>query len=252
MKLRTIRLLIICLLLNISIQNHLKAQIQQDSIEIPTWSEKKSSFKKSLYLTIPLVTAGIIAKTDNNLFSNAIFTDARNKRFPTFQSNLDDFLAIAPIGAVFTIDAFKESKNGVGDQIALLLKSELIMSAIVFPMKSLSQETRPDGSNNQSFPSGHTAQAFVAATFMHKEFGHRNVWYSIGAYTAASTVGIYRVLNNKHFVNDVLVGAGIGVLSTNLAYLTHQYKFSKKKNKNISFTPTYQSGLPGIYLAIKL
>lgn len=227
------------------------AQYAADSLITPTWQEKKLSFKKSLYLTVPLVTAGIIAKSDNNLFSNAIFQDARNRNFPTFQSDLDDFLAIAPIGAVFTIDAFKEPKNTVGNQIALLVKSELIMAAMVIPMKNWSKQLRPDSSNTQSFPSGHTAQAFVAATFMHKEFGERNIWYSIGAYTAALGVGIYRVLNNKHFVNDILVGAGIGVLSTNLAYLTHQYKWGKKHKTKFSYMPTYNQGQVGIHLALQ-
>lgn len=87
---------------------------------------------------------------------------------------------------------------------------------------------RPDTGQPTSMPSGHTAQAFAAATFMAREYGHRSVWYSIGAYSAATGVGVMRILNDRHWVSDVLVGAGVGILSTNLAYLTHHYRWGQK------------------------
>lgn len=253
----------ILLLLTITFSQSGLAQQQKDSLKRITWVEKKQEFKRSMYVTLPLIAAGIIAKSDNNLFSNTVFEDIRNDRFGDFESNFDDFLAIAPVGAVFTIDIFKRtSRNDFLNQSLLLIKSELIMSALVFPMKAWSKQERPDGSNDQSFPSGHTAQAFVGATFLHKEYGGENFWYSIAAFTTASSVGIYRVLNNKHYINDVLIGASIGILSTNIAYLTHQHRWGNKSErfKNVSFMPTYipsnradnSSGKLGLFMSIKL
>ena len=46
----------------------------------------------------------------------------------------------------------------------------------------------------------------------------RSPWYSIGAYTAATLTGLSRQMNNKHWLSDVLVGAGIGILSTEVGY----------------------------------
>ena len=100
--------------------------------------------------------------------------------------------------------------------------------------------TRPDGRASNSYPSGHTAQAFVAATFMHEELKHKSSWYSIGAFSVATVVGGYRMLNNRHWISDVLAGAAIGIFSTKIAYLTHQYKWGKK-NTGVSFrfTPIF-------------
>jgi membrane-associated phospholipid phosphatase len=116
-------------------------------------------------------------------------------------------------------------------------------------LKHTTQVKRPSGTNEQSFPSGHTAQAFAAATFMHKELGHHNIWISIGAYAMASSVGVLRVLNDKHWSSDVLTGAGIGILSTNLVYLTHRYKWGKRPG--LVLLPTYTSG-PGVFVSFKL
>ena len=66
----------------------------------------------------------------------------------------------------------------------------------------------------------------------------------------ATTVGVMRVLNNRHWVSDVLAGAGIGILSTNLAYLSHRYKW-KNKNSDLTVIPMYTNG-PGIYLGYTL
>ena len=48
------------------------------------------------------------------------------------------------------------------------------------------------------------------------------------AYGIASSVGMLRMANNKHYISDVLVGAGLGILSMKMSYLTHQYKWNKK------------------------
>ena len=109
---------------------------------------------------------------------------------------------------------------------------------------------RPDSGNNNSFPSGHTAQAFAAASFFSHEFGHRSVWYSIGAYAVASSVGVMRVLNDRHWLSDVFAGAGFGILSTNLVYATHQYKWGKKGKMNAMLLPSFNNGIEGIALNI--
>ena len=78
---------------------------------------------------------------------------------------------------------------------------------------------RPDGSRHNSFPSGHTAMAFSSATILHREYGHLSPWVSVAGYSVATVTGISRMLNNRHWLTDVLVGASVGILGTELGYL---------------------------------
>lgn len=179
--------------------------------------------------------------------------DQRNKDLPEFHTTADNYLQFVPAVAVYGLDAAGISgKNDFANRTILLIKSELLMTIMVQSLKYATKEPRPDGSNAVSFPSGHTAQAFAAATFLHKEYGHLSVWYSIGGYAAASAVGTLRILNNKHWITDVLAGAGIGILSTNLAYLTHQYHWGKnrKKKGEVLLMPTYGT-VPEIYFCYR-
>ena len=77
-------------------------------------------------------------------------------------------------------------------------------------LKLLVHKARPDGSDGESFPSGHTSIAFQSATFIHLRYGFD---YGLPAYAVASFVGFSRVYARKHFIEDVLVGVGIGILS---------------------------------------
>ncbi len=228
-------LLVITLLANIDL-------LGQDSLVQK--ANQKQEFYKSLIIPVALIGAGLIIKGDD--FDKAIRND-KSEDLPYFQTHIEDYLQYLPIVAVYGFNlAGIKGQNSFGNRTVLLIKSELLMSAIIFPMKKYSNVLRPDSSSSNSFPSGHTAQAFVAATFLHKEFGKKSIWYSIGAYTCATAVGTIRMLNNRHWLSDVLVGAGIGIVSTHLVYYTHRYKWSKKKGRTV-LMPTYGNG-PGLYL----
>lgn len=68
----------------------------------------------------------------------------------------------------------------------------------------------------------------MTATMLHKEYGHRSPWYSIGAYTVATVTGVTRQLNNRHWMSDVMVGAGIGILATEFGYFLADLIFKDK------------------------
>lgn len=88
-------------------------------------------------------------------------------------------------------------------------------TAITVAIKPLAREMRPDGTERNSFPSGHTARAFTGAELMRIEYGPL-----VGAcgYAVATATGVLRVVNNRHWYNDVLAGAGIGILSARIGY----------------------------------
>lgn len=85
-------------------------------------------------------------------------------------------------------------------------------------LKELVTETRPDRTDNHAFPSGHASFAFVSATVLSREYGYLSPWITIGSYATATTTQLLRIQHNKHWMNDLYIGAGIGTLSTNLAY----------------------------------
>lgn len=84
--------------------------------------------------------------------------------------------------------------------------------------KHIVKEDRPDLTDNHSFPSGHTTLAYVGAAVLSREFGHVSPWITVGGYGAATATSLLRIKHNAHWLNDVYMGAGIGVVSTNLGY----------------------------------
>ena len=77
-------------------------------------------------------------------------------------------------------------------------------------LKSTVHSMRPDGSDNKSFPSGHTAVAFAAVRFMDKRYGEQMAPYTPWLYAAAGMTGVARVQADKHHWRDVLAGGALG------------------------------------------
>ena len=223
---------------------NLKAQTVQITKNDSLWLHRKKVKKELLSLNkvpIFLISAGLYAYTDSDIIGREDVAERRNQSVPNFKTHADDYLQYTPIVASMVLNAFGvKGEHSFSKSLPLLIKSELLMLTVVTPTKQLTHQLRPDGSNYSSFPSGHTAQAFVAATFLHEEFGKKSPWISIGGYTAASSVGLLRILNNRHFSSDVLVGAGIGILSTKLVYYHHRNKKAHSIN-NFKVLPYYTS-----------
>ncbi len=91
-----------------------------------------------------------------------------------------------------------------------LVVVNLVKSTVTDRLKETIDETRPNGMGNDSFPSGHTSNAFAHAAFIHRRYG---INQAIVPYTLATFVGYSRVQAKWHYVHDVLAGAAIGFLS---------------------------------------
>lgn len=215
-------------------------------------SKYKHPVWRKVAVPISLITIGLRVMDEDEFVNRFQILEEKNENAAFYNLHIEDYLQYVPTAAVYGLTAAGvKGKNSVVEATFLLLKSELIMTALVTTLKNTTHIQRPDGSTYNSFPSGHTAQAFVAATFLHKEYGHKSIWYSIGGYTAATTVGVMRVMGNRHWLSDVFVGAGIGILSTELVYATHQYKWSKRKVK-LTGLPVFDRGSYGMYLSLAL
>jgi len=91
-----------------------------------------------------------------------------------------------------------------------LLQAQILTEILVEPIKFASHRTRPDGSNNQSFPSGHAAVTFATATVIERHLGWRK---SLLGYGIASYVAMSRIHDNKHYLSDVIFGAAVGSIA---------------------------------------
>lgn len=233
---------LILLLAALAVPKLISAQYA-DSIAVA----RRHPFVRAIAGPTILIGAGLAIKSQNERIQKYFYdSDDGSRQTPR---TLSDYTQFIPIAMVYALHATgRKGEHKVLKATSLALQSEVLMVAMVTPLKHLTHETRPNG-GSYSFPSGHTAQAFMAATFLHKEYGYKNRWYSIAGYTMATAVGTFRMLGNRHWASDVLAGAGIGVLSTNLVYLYHKHRDTKKLQ--VTALPSYNRG-PGFYLAMKL
>ncbi|GAA4381551.1 phosphatase PAP2 family protein [Hymenobacter koreensis] len=210
----------------------------------------KGKLVKATIVPALLIGYGASTINGNGLYSSY---DARRdiqRQFPNFRTRIDDYLIFAPyleLGAVAL--AGVESRHDRLNTLLVIVKSELIYGALTYTIKNTTKIRRPDGTTRDAFPSGHTAQAFLAASIVHTEFREKSQWYGVGAYAIATSVGALRMLNNRHWQSDVVAGAGVGILSAHLGYLTHRNRWGRKpKLDGLGFSPMYQDGATGFAL----
>lgn len=197
-----------------------------------------------------LALAGLSFRSqDKNVKDFFVGNPVREPR-PRWSMHVADVTQYLPIALSLGLTAgHADGRHPFLQSMLLLVESEAIVVVTVTSMKRIFDETRPDGGFH-SFPSGHTAQAFAAATFLHQEYGHKSIWYSIAGYSMAATVGTLRMVSNRHWLSDVLVGAGIGVASTNIVYLLHRHR--NKGNTQLSVVPSIGKTYAGMHIALKL
>ena len=184
-----------------------------------------STFHKAsvTHYIIPAVLIGAGIAVNNQDFKNKQ-TTWHNENYKDFSTKADDFLQIAPHAAVFGLDWIGvKSKHDFKDKVGLMLTGGIIMLGTVNALKYTTDQLRPDGSAANSFPSGHTANAFFGATILAKEYADKSILITIGGYTVATATGYLRMANNRHWASDVLAGAGIGIISGEVSYIVYPW-----------------------------
>ena len=199
------------------------------------------------FVGVPLFVAGIIAKPMKRTMAQNIEGAKSNTLLLTnFKTSIDDYTQY--FGPALTVGLKLGGYEGRSDWPRLLASAAMsygIMAGLVNGIKYTAKEMRPDGSTANSWPSGHTATSFVGATLLHKEYGlTRSPWFSVAGYGVATATGVMRVLNNRHWVSDVLSGAGIGIMSTELGYALSDILFKQKgllrgNIDNLSDSPSF-------------
>jgi hypothetical protein len=212
----------------------------------------QSHWVQSTHIGVPLIIGGLIVKRQDDQFRSL-----RNDFMPSFHHTFDNYTQYIPAAIMLGLKtAGIESRSSWGRMFVSDAFSAVIMGATVNALKNTAHVMRPDGSNRNSFPSGHTATAFMTATMLSKEYGYLSPWVSIGAYSIATATGLTRVANNKHWLSDVMVGAGIGILSSEFGYWIadeiYKDKGLNKKPQTKTFIGDNESSFLGVYMGFNL
>lgn len=210
-------------------------------------SLRKNNLLKQSILPASLIGVGLII--NKSTFDKTFQKDIRNSVGTNYRTNIEDYLAFAPVAQMYIADlAGVKSKNHWFDQGKNLFISNLLSVGITELIKKSNHKLRPNGLPD-SFPSGHSTVAFTNATVLYHEFRNSAPTLAYSGYAFATAVGFFRMANNKHYLSDILVGAGIGIAVTNLVYYFQPLKnFNPfKKVKNVSFYPSYNDKTYGLY-----
>lgn len=210
---------------------------------------------KSLIIPSSLIGYGIIGIESDGLklFNSEIKKEINEHIDDMF--TIDDISQYAPFLSVYGLNALGiKGKNNFKDRTIILGTAYLIMGTSVNVLKKLTAIERPDGSSKTSFPSGHTATAFMGAEFLNQEYKDVSIWYGISGYLVATGTGFFRMYNDRHWFTDVVAGAGIGIISTKIAYWIHPFVkktlFQDKKKIDGFVMPFYNGKEYGLGLSM--
>ena len=209
----------------------------------PYLSSSKFNAKQLIVPGVFMVT-GIIGALDNDNNLNLSIKDAMTDLSGDSRCKVDDYLRFVPSAAHLLMGSIGiKSKHNFKERFLISATAHMAMIAMSYGMKYTIHEHRPDMSDNHSFPSGHVALAFTGAELLRMEYG--NI-YGTAGYVIATGVAFLRLYNNRHWLNDVLMGAGIGILSARignwlLPFERKLFKINEKTSStaSVAVTPFY-------------
>lgn len=134
--------------------------------------------------------------------------------------NSANYLQYSPAAIMLALKTVGvEGRSDWSRMITADFSAVAIQALITQTVKYSVKRERPDGRAHNSYPSGHTATSFMCAQMLHREYGETvSPWISVGGYGIAATTGILRVVANRHWCSDIMGGAAIGIISTELGY----------------------------------
>jgi hypothetical protein len=225
--------------------NAVSQTTQKDSVRTDSISNIKFNYKQLIIPSV-LIGYGLVGLESDQLKSFNL--ELRDEVTEDIDEKLtvDDFMQWAPAVSVYALNAAGiKGKNNLKDRSVVIATSYVLMTATVLSLKKITHVERPDGTGNDSFPSGHTANAFAGAEFLLQEYKHRSIWYGVAGYAVATGTAAFRIYNNRHWLTDVAAGAGIGILSTKAGYWLQPWisgMLSGKENKKVSIVAPFYNG----------
>ena len=184
------------------------------SSQYTAWKDTTVS-KNYLSISGALMATGFLINGDN---TRKDIQEWVQEQIPVQDYKLDDFLQHAPIVGVITSDLLlKRSKGERQRHIRHLLVSEGAALGTMFLLKSILDEERPNG-GSLSTPSGHSTYVFASAGVLYHSLRDDHPFWAYSGYVVGTFVAASRVVKNRHWLSDVMIGAGLGLLSSHLSY----------------------------------
>lgn len=236
-------------------------KFKKESDIIPKFDIEKNTFKSTyprLIAPTAFIVYGIMAQENHALKELDKSTNHEVDEHFSHQMRYDDYIQFMPALSVYGLNlAGIKGRHNLKDVTIVMATSHLLMAGTVNILKSSTNVLRPDGSSYNSFPSGHTATSFVGAHILFREYIGISPYIAFSGYLVSSTTGVLRVLNKRHWVSDVMMGAGIGMLSVEAAYFllplinSVLYPNASKSKKQLAIVPSigkneYEMGI--VYL----
>lgn len=196
------------------------------------------SVSQSVYSQLPANSSG--------LSSDAASLTTNSEQMVLFEryhgDGIDNILEYVPTAAVFGLKILGvKGESSWQRRLMASVVSFGLNASVSYALKHTVRETRPDGTDNRSFPSGHTSVAFCGATTLMHEYRDVSPWIGVAGYAVATVVAVDRVRRNRHYWGDVLAGAAIGVASAEVGYLIGDWILKENRCKNtmaFSVAPT--------------
>lgn len=190
----------------------------------PIWSEAFQEQIEHPEQSVPaldmLLATPILMITDDEISDDAIH------HYVTESTTGGDYMAIALGAGALGIGILDTAEGKGTDSLEIGAESLAATAAVTQVLKKVVHRPRPEGTSNESFPSGHASFSFASATFLARyvDDAAEGRGDKIGylAYIPATYVGISRIEGQRHFASDITFGAFIGIFLTNWIYNAHR------------------------------
>ncbi len=154
----------------------------------------------------------------------------------------DEILMYLPVVCYAGLDfCGVPSRRPFVDRAIVGFTAGIIYASVTNALKYTVCEPRPMEARRNSFPSGHTGASFLGAELLRQEYGP---WVGLAGYTVATATGVMRIVEGRHWLNDVLAGAGIGILSARagewlLPFNRRWLGLDRRRGEQLVLCPTY-------------
>lgn len=209
-------LLYLALTLSLCVMGQTDTLQTSDPVEA-TSAETRAFRPQQLVAPVALIALGTWGLAEDSP-TDWLAQKARYDMNPQFRkTKADEYLQYVPTGVHLVLGFIPGTRprHNFRDRVLASATANLLMAAVTNTVKYTVRERRPDSSKRNSFFSGHTATAFTGAELVRIEYG----WaYGSAAYAVATTTAFLRVWNKRHWVGDVVAGAGAGILCAQAGY----------------------------------
>lgn len=192
------------------------------------------AYKPYTFLESCILPAGMLAVSafeKDNLLDRSII---KSSTISAPQFPAADWVQYSPAVLMYSLKACGvDGRNDWARMVTSNLISVATMTVLVNGCKYTVKRQRPDGSTHNSYPSGHTATSFMSATMLHLEYGETvSPWISALGFATATSVGVSRIVQDRHWISDVMAGASVGIFSGYLGYAVSDLLFADRRLKH--------------------